>query len=179
MAVYDLQCEYDDVENSFIYQVRKTLAGSLERIENCVDQLDDEAVWWRPSPGLNAIGNLILHLCGNIGQWIISGVGGEAYFRNRPAEFQCRLEIPANQLIQKLREMVNEADQILSSLDSSDLMEPRRIQGYDTCVLAAILHVVTHFEAHVQETVLITRMRKGEAYEYLWRPRTPEQEASS
>ncbi len=175
MAVYDLQGEYDDIDEAFIDQARKTLAGSLERIENCIDQLDETDIWWRPATGLNAIGNLILHLCGNVGQWMIAGVGGEAYARNRALEFACRDHIPVSQLMKRLRGIIRAADQILSTLDEHDLLEARHIQGYDTSVLAAILHVMTHFEGHAQEIVMITRLRKGEAYQYLWRPRTIEE----
>ncbi len=42
------------------------LDSALERIQHCLGQLTDGQVWHRSQPGLNSIGNLILHLCGNL-----------------------------------------------------------------------------------------------------------------
>jgi hypothetical protein len=63
------------------------LTSALGKIKHCLGQLSDEQVWWRPRPSLNSIGNLILHLCGNVRQWIVGGLGGAADSRDRPAEF--------------------------------------------------------------------------------------------
>src|SRR5262245_29165669 len=45
------------------------LADALKRIEHCLAQLNDEQVWWRPTESMNSIGNLLLHLAGNVRQW--------------------------------------------------------------------------------------------------------------
>src|SRR4029077_4440954 len=63
------------------------LTSALAKIKHCLGQLTEEQVWWRSRPSLNSIGNLILHLCGNVRQWIVAGLGGAADSRDRPAEF--------------------------------------------------------------------------------------------
>src|SRR2546430_13916452 len=75
------------------------LEKALDRIKHCVAQLSNEQVWRRPQPSLNSIGNLILHLCGNVRQCIVSGVGGAKDNRNRPAEFAECGPIPKEELI--------------------------------------------------------------------------------
>src|SRR5262245_45031633 len=85
----------------------------LVKIRHCVAQLSDEQVWWRPREAMNSIGNLILHLTGNVRQWIVAGIGGEADVRKRPAEFQERGPIPAADLIQRLEEVVRGAQEVL------------------------------------------------------------------
>jgi hypothetical protein len=177
MPAYDLSSDYASVPQGFIDESRKTLANALMRIEHCVRQLDETNVWWRPHESMNAVGNLILHLCGNLGQWIVAGVGGEPFERDRPAEFAHREPIGKDELMRRLRARVDEVDRIFAAQDERSLLERRRIQGYDATVLTAMYHVVAHLEGHAQEVIYITRMRLGERYRFLWEPRTPEQAA--
>jgi hypothetical protein len=70
-------------------------------------------VWHRSQPGLNSIGNLILHLCGNLRQWVVAGLGGAPDVRNRPAEFAERGTVPKDELLRNLEAVVEEAKRIL------------------------------------------------------------------
>jgi Protein of unknown function (DUF1572) len=151
--------------------------SALKRIKHCLDQLNDEQVWWRSQPSLNSIGNLILHLCGNLRQWIVSGVGGASDLRNRPAEFAERGPIPKEELVSRLEVVVEEAKGILVRVDARQLTEVRRIQGLDVTGAAAIFDSVPHFRGHTQEIIHMTRLQLGEAYKFAWSPTTPEQGA--
>jgi Protein of unknown function (DUF1572) len=151
--------------------------SALKRIKHCLDQLNDEQVWWRSQPSLNSIGNLILHLCGNLRQWIVSGVGGASDLRNRPAEFAERGPIPKEELVSRLEAVVEEAKGILVRVDARQLTEVRRIQGLDVTGAAAIFDSVPHFRGHTQEIIHMTRLQLGEAYKFAWSPTTPEQGA--
>lgn len=172
--VYNLAVAYADVSAGFIGESRKTLAASMGRIEHCLSQLTDEQVWWRPHPSMNAIGNLLLHLAGNLGQWVVQGATGQPDRRDRQSEFDQRDPIPAARLLASLRQVVADADQALASLDAPGLLAPRRIQAFDTCVIAAVYHAVSHFEGHAQEIICMTRMQLGDRYRFLWTP-TPAQ----
>jgi hypothetical protein len=153
------------------------LTSALDRIKHCLGQLNDEQLWWRSRPELNCIGNLILHLCGNVRQWIVSGVGGAAYIRNRPAEFAERGPIPKNELLRQLEVVVEEAKWVLAGITARQLLEVRRIQGSDETRLAAIFNSVPHFRGHTQEIVHLTRLQLGDTYKFAWTPTTPEQGA--
>jgi hypothetical protein len=124
------------------------LTSALNRIEHCLGQLNDEQLWWRSQPSLNSIGNLILHLCGNVRQWLVSGVGGASDVRNRPAEFAERGPIPKEELIHTLEAVVEEAKRTLASVTAQQLVDVRRIQGSDVTGLAAIFDSVPHFRGH-------------------------------
>ena len=179
MAAYDLNASYSDVSLGFITESAKTLRGAAERIEHCLNQLSDEQIWWRPRPEMNAIGNLILHLCGNVGQWIISPIEQTPANRNRPAEFAHRDPIPRAALLERFRNTIHHATSAIGSLSApQQLLEPRRVQGHDTCILAAIFHSVCHFEGHAQEIVSLTRQMLGDQYKFLWVPSTPEQQSA-
>ena len=154
------------------------LSSALARITHCMDQLSDEQVWRRAQPELNSIGNLILHLCGNVRQWIIAGLGGAADVRNRPAEFAERGPIPKAELQRKLDAVVSEAKAVLSRLDADQLLKARRIQGYDVTGLGAIFSSVPHFRGHTQEIIHMTRLQLGTAYQFAWEPTTREQGAA-
>src|SRR5262245_12614016 len=92
---------------AYITEARRRLAACHKRIVHCLDQLNDAQLWWRPHESMNSIANLILHLCGNIEQWILSGVGGALDIRDRPQEFSERVPIPKEQLVQRLASIVN------------------------------------------------------------------------
>jgi Protein of unknown function (DUF1572) len=153
------------------------LESARNRIKHCLGQLNDEQVWRRPQPSLNSIGNLILHLCGNLGQWVVAGVGGASDNRNRPAEFAERGPIPKEELMRRLAALVEEARRILIGVNARQLVDLRRIQGFDLTGLAAIFDSVPHFRGHTQEIVHMTRSLLGDAYQFAWTPTTPEQGA--
>jgi hypothetical protein len=153
------------------------LDSALDRIKHCLSQLTDEQAWQRSQPSLNSIGNLILHLCGNLRQWIVAGVGGASDVRNRPAEFAERGPIPNEELLRRLEAVVQEAKQVLIAIDARQLAEKRCIQGFDLTGAAAIFDSIPHFRGHTQEIIHMTRLQLGDAYKFAWTPTTPEQGA--
>lgn len=131
------------------------------RIESCLSGLTEEQVWARGTENGNAIGNLVLHLCGNVRQWIVSGVGGAQDKRRRQEEFDARGGVPIARLIEKLRGTVEEATASIQSVSAERLTERVVIQGYDVTVLEAIYHVVEHFSGHTGQIIFATKMLTG------------------
>jgi len=156
----------------------RELDSARKRIEHCLHQLRDEQIWHRPQPGLNSIGNLILHLCGNLRQWIASGVGGAADNRNRPAEFAERGPIPKAELLAWLAAATTDSTRVLANITASQLADVRRVQAFDVTGAAAIFDSIPHFRGHTQEIVHMTREQLGEAYRFAWTPATTEQGAA-
>lgn len=171
---YDHTGTYDDPGVGLLDQCRKMLLGQHLRITHCLAQLGEPEVWWRPRPGMNSIGNLLLHLAGNVGQWIVAGVGERDFTRDRPAEFAADADFGRAEAEAHLDRVIHEAADVLAKLDPPRLLEPLVVQGFDTTRLGAVLHATAHFEGHVQEIVCLTRQQLGDAYEPLWKPTTPE-----
>src|SRR5579885_430509 len=118
----------EEISSIFLEASRKTLSTWLERVEKCLEQLTPEQIWWRGRENANAIGNLMLHLDGNVRQWILSGIGGAPDTRNREAEFAQREPLDAAALRERLRAAVQEARQVIGRLTPGDLAQRRRIQ---------------------------------------------------
>jgi uncharacterized damage-inducible protein DinB len=177
--VYDHNAAYDDVTAGFVAESRRNLIASFVRIQHCLKQLSEEQVWWRANSEMNSVGNLLLHLSGNVGQWLVLAVTGTASTRNRPAEFAQREPFPKSEVLGKLKETVEAAVTALDSIkEAEQLLARRRIQGNETTVLTAIYHSVSHFEGHAQEIISMTRQMRGERYEFLWVPKTSEQKSA-
>lgn len=143
------------------YCRRRLLTEYWSRIQRCIDELSETDVWWRAHETDNSVGNLLLHLSGNVRQWIISGIGGAEDQRDRPKEFAQREQIPKADLIARLETTLREADSVLRRFDVGRLLEVRHIQRYDVTALDAISHVVEHFAQHLGQIIYITKLRNG------------------
>ena len=158
------------VGQAFLTESRHSLRGSLAKIAHCLDQLADEDVWWRPFETANSIENILLHLSGNVRQWIGDALAGRPDLRDRAAEFAERRQIPKEKLLDTLRGTLDDADQALAAFSESRLLEPMRVQGFDISPLVAIYDAVSHFAGHTQQIVYITRLRLGDKYTFQWTP---------
>jgi uncharacterized damage-inducible protein DinB len=147
---------------AFLEEARRHLvADYLPKIERCLERLTDEQVWWRAGEHANSVGNLLLHLEGNLRQWVVCGAGAAEDARVREREFAERRVVPREELLAALRAAVAEADDVLARLDPATLLERRRVQGLDVTLLAAVFHAVEHFSMHTGQVVLLTKTLTG------------------
>ncbi|HJP61749.1 MAG TPA: DUF1572 family protein [Gemmatimonadaceae bacterium] len=128
------------------------------KLRHCVEALPRSAVWSRPNPTSNSIGNLLVHLTGNVSEWILGGIGGRQISRYRAGEFAQSDGAEAKKLLEDLDVVLREADTVLAGLTERDLQRSLVIQDRETNVLAAIYHVVEHFSMHAGQIILLTKM---------------------
>lgn len=147
------------------YSVEK-LRQYTTRIEDCLGRLNEDQVWARGGDNENAVGNLVLHLCGNLGQWIGFGVGGREDHRERDAEFNARGGARVADLKQQLRTTVEDAAGIIGALKPEDLARRTRVQKYDITVLETVYHVVVHFSEHTGQILFATKLLTGQDLNY-------------
>jgi Protein of unknown function (DUF1572) len=150
------------LQSEFIEFSVSKLEELLGRIETCAARLTPEQIWMRGSDHQNAMGNLLLHLNGNVRQWILAGLGGTPDQRVRDVEFATREQLAPAQLTAQLRASVEAAVSVIRGLSAEDLLVPTRIQGYDGTKLAAVYHVVEHFAGHAFQIFFITKLLTGE-----------------
>jgi uncharacterized damage-inducible protein DinB len=152
----------EELPNPMIAQSRRVLKEVyLPRLVSCLGQLSSEQIWWRPNDASNSIGNLVLHLTGNVRQWIISGLGGARDVRQRDEEFSERGPLPRRILASHLRRTVVEACDVLAKLTPEDLARTHTIQKYQVTGIEAAFHVAEHFSHHAGQIILLTKMLAG------------------
>ena len=148
----------DDAARVFLNYSAENLKRSAARIEDCLGRLNYDQIWLRGSDASNAIGNLVLHLAGNVRQWIGYGVAGLPNVRDRDAEFAARGGPDAAELLSKLHGSVNDAAVTIAGLAPQRLTERITVQAYDVTVLEAIYHVVEHFAQHTAQIIFATKL---------------------
>jgi uncharacterized damage-inducible protein DinB len=126
-------------------------------IERCLDELSDEQVWQRDSANENSIGNLILHLAGNIRQWIGHGLAGMPDIRERDAEFATLGDISRAELRAHLRAVVTPAMDAVAALSPAILMEKRPVQGAERSGVEIVYQVVGHLQQHAGQIIFATK----------------------
>ncbi|MEO6131009.1 MAG: DinB family protein [Saprospiraceae bacterium] len=131
---------------------------SLPRIVKCLGQLDDDQIWWRPNASSNSIGNLVLHLCGNVRQWIYSGLGAYPDGRDRQSEFDETGPIDRETLILNLISTMELIRPVISSLSKEELLRRRQVQTFQETGLTILIHVTEHFSYHTGQIGYITKM---------------------
>ncbi|MEX0692222.1 MAG: DUF1572 family protein [Gemmatimonadales bacterium] len=152
----------ESVATAFLTESGRYLTEEyLPKIRAALVPLSDDDVWWRPNEASNSIGNLLLHLAGNVRQWIVAGVGGATDQRDRSAEFTARGSVTKDQALATLESAVANAAAVLSALPPSRLPAQVRIQGRDTTVFDAIYHVIEHFSTHTGQILWIAKARSG------------------
>ncbi len=154
------------------FSARK-LEQLLGRIKECVARLNTEQIWTRGGEQENAIGNLLLHLSGNVRQWIIAGIGGQPDNRVRDEEFAARGSSDPAELIARLEQTVSDAAAVIRALTPPRLTESYQPQNYKVTVLEGIYHVVEHFAEHTGQVLFATKLLTGQDlgfYKHLNRP---------
>ena len=149
------------VEAEFLNFSAEKLEQLCGRIEACLGRLTYEQVWMRNSANEKAVGNLVLHLCGNVTQWIGAGVASRPDVRHRDEEFAARGEVQPEELKTRIRAVVDDAIAVLRGLPAERLMERIVVQNYDQSVLDAIYHIVEHFSMHTGQILFATKLLTG------------------
>ena len=148
-----------DLAATFLARSRHYLGTEYRtKLRAAVEALPAEALWWRPNDQSNSVGNLLVHLAGNVRQWIAGSVGGAPGARDRAGEFAARSGPAAAELLAELERALEDADRVLARLTPADLCSTRTIQGREVTVLEAVYHVVEHFALHLGQVILVAKL---------------------
>lgn len=141
---------------------KKLLDLYWPRMRSCVESLTDGQIWWRPNPACNSVGNLLLHLNGNVTQWLVASFNRLEDKRDRPAEFDEREQPGGKVLLERLGATLDEGAKVLVRLTPEELAASYHIQGYTVSGLHAVYQVVEHFGLHYGQILYITKTLRGE-----------------
>lgn len=151
-----------EITKEFINQSIEKLNENGPRIQICLDQLSEEEIWKSPNKSSNSVGNLILHLCGNITQYIISSLGNEEDKRQRDKEFSTKSGFSKTQLMEMLNTVVNNSNEVIKELSDKDLLKIRSVQGFKHSGIGIIIHVVEHYSYHTGQIAFWTKLLKDQ-----------------
>ena len=156
----------ENVGDLFLTFSHDRLKSFSSRIVDCLGRLSEDQIWMRGAENENAVGNLVLHLCGNVRQWIGSGVLGQNDVRDRHSEFEARDSGTKQELLSRLETTIGQALEAIKTLPPSRLAEPITVQNTETTVLQAIYAVVEHFSGHTGQIIFATKMLTGQDLGY-------------
>ena len=133
----------------------------LPKLLKCAEILSEDDAWWRPNESSNSIGNMLLHVCGNMREWIIGGAGGESVERDREAEFAARRSMSKDDIIAEVERTVRHVDLVLADLPEETLLDRIQVQGFSVTRLQAVYHAIEHFGYHLGQVIYVTKLRSG------------------
>ena len=151
----------NNIAQEFIDQSIFRINENTPKIIKCLDDLSEEQIWVRPSKASNSMGNIILHLCGNIRQYIISALGGQADVRERDKEFAAMDGYTKKELQNKLVTTLEEAINVIQSVDEIQLLKIYSVQGFNESGIGIIIHVTEHYSHHTGQIIFWTKQLKG------------------
>jgi hypothetical protein len=151
----------NEVAELFVEFSGRKLGDMTTKLTTCLDRLSDDQIWARGGPHENAVGNLVLHLCGNMRQWILHGVGGKPDVRTRDAEFATDGGMSRAELVTLFTTTIDEVRSVIAAVPSERLVEIIHPQGRETSVLGAVYQVVGHVQEHVGQIILLTKQMVG------------------
>lgn len=150
----------DRMGNEFKEQSILRIRESQARIAKCLSELSDGDVWKRPNPSSNSTGNLVLHLIGNVGQWIQSGLAGLPDRRDRDAEFKALEGADRVELAHRIDATIDAAVAVIRNVDPENLLRIRKVQGFEFSGIGIIIHVTEHLSYHTGQMAFWIKLLK-------------------
>jgi uncharacterized damage-inducible protein DinB len=151
-----------DVGVALLKECRRRLFDeSMPRIRTCLGQLTVDEIWARPNEQTSSAGNLVLHLAGNVRQYVIATLGGSPDLRERRKEFDATGPMETADLLATLEQAMAEVSAVLDRIDPSTLLQTHRVQGFVESGLSILVHVVEHFSYHTGQLAYIVKSRKN------------------
>ena len=146
-----------ELVNNALYRMDE----STRMIQKSLDDITEDELWLKPNESLNSIANLMLHLCGNITQYIISSLGEADDIRNRDLEFTTSKSGTKTEVLKKLEETVNEAKRVIFDASMNQLLEVRSVQGFSFSGVGVIIHAVEHYSYHTGQIAFWVKQLKN------------------
>lgn len=151
----------DAVAKMFVAFVVKRMEMSERDILLCVERLSEAQLWERGGDWENSVGNLLLHLEGNVRQWILHGVGGQPDVRERDAEFSVKAGGSKKETVARFELTLAEARGVIGGITPERLLETIDPQPGGTwrhpTVLEAVGQVSGHLQQHMGQIVMRTK----------------------
>ena len=158
------------LESTVLHMARTRLVQDYPaQINVCLDLLSDEELWWRPNDHANAVANLVVHLAWSNRYYLEEVIAMRDIGRDRDAEFSARGGLTKTQVRETWESSCRVTEEVLSTLEPSQMMQSTDRTGTQTTYAQILLHVTHHNAAHMGQIVWITKMLHAGALDDIWR----------
>src|SRR6056297_2819837 len=151
----------EQLVEEFIKNALYRMDESTRMIKKSLIEISVEELWKRPNSSLNSIANLLLHICGNMTQYIISSLGEVEDKRNRDLEFSQKNGICKDELIEKLEVTVNTAKRVIFDATIDQFLKTKPVQGFSLSGIGVVLHAVEHYSYHTGQIAFWVKQLKN------------------
>jgi uncharacterized damage-inducible protein DinB len=152
---------HNAIADNFLAFAAARMRLSQKDIARCLDKLSDEQINRRGGDHENSIANLLLHLEGNMRQWILHGIDDQPDVRQRDDEFALAPSAQPGDIRARFDETLEEACRVIAALAPERLLtviDPQPTGTWrHTTILEAIFKVVGHVETHTGQIILLTK----------------------
>lgn len=145
---------------------RRMEEESLTRIMKCLSMLSEETIWYSPNSNVNSVANLVLHLCGNISQYISATLGKQPDLRNREEEFTAKSGYSIESLKHKISSVITEAVHVVDGLNEATLLDNHDVQCFSEQGISILIHVIEHTSYHTGQITQMTKWICNEDTQY-------------
>src|SRR6185295_11350300 len=150
----------ENFKREFLSQAIHRIDENTQKLTTCLGELEEIDIWKRPNQHSNSVGNIILHLCGNIRQYAISSLGNNKDVRERDKEFSADGGYSGPELLKKLIDTIDQAKDIIRNATESELLRERKVQGYNHSGIGIVIHVTEHYSYHTGQIIFWTKLLK-------------------
>ena len=148
----------EEFVKEFIDQSITRIDENTQKLITCLDELEEAETWKRPNQHSNSVGNIILHLCGNMRQYAISSLGNIKDTRERDKEFSAAGGYSKSELLKKLSDTLEQAKNIIKDISEKELLRKRQVQGFTHSGVGIIIHVTEHYSYHTGQIIFWTKL---------------------
>ena len=150
-----------ELNEKLIIEIKKNsiyrLEENLRMVLICIDKITEKDLWKKPSKKGVALGNQIIHIVGNMTQYLISSLGEKKINRERDKEFKIDKRITKSSLINMLSNTIQESKKTITKLSMENLLKIREVQVYTLSGIGCLIHAVEHFSYHTGQIALLTK----------------------
>lgn len=150
--------ELDKYHNEVIENACFRMDESLRMVKMALSKISESQIWTKPNNSLNSIGNLLLHLCGNMRQYGIASLQNTEDTRHRALEFSIDGGFTKVELLNQLEATVNEVKSSFNTISKERMVSKQSVQGFTLSGLGNLIHVVEHFSYHTGQIALLTKL---------------------
>lgn len=136
---------------------RRMEEESLMRIIACLDFMTEEHIWFSPNGHVNSVGNLVLHLCGNITQYINATLGDEKDLRQRSLEFSSVGTHNREALKKMIFDTIKKSVKVVGQKQLKELTQEYEVQGFKELGIAIVIHVIEHTSYHTGQITTLCK----------------------